>query len=355
MSTRAQILAEIAAQFPDNTTGLITPAKLRQVVEDVTNSCLVSETDAGTAGRAVLQAGTPAQVRAAAGLGGSYTVAQLAAFSEAERPALAFCTNCLTTSGVGSLVYWSGTAWFTCADGFVATTDPLEYFRGVRASGAQFFNVYCKGNRLSSLPFGPATTTSGGGTNSSHGNGEATVVSLAASGGQVFVGNADLLRLAGGATIPATTSAYLAEDVFFSRDSVVDDDYRYCIGFRANPNAATTIASDEVLFVLDRANALAIGNTGNSKNWLTLTRAASTNTLTVTAVPPGLTLAERQTIEMLYTAGSVKFYIAGVLVAEHTTNIPSSAITGASFAFVKTSGSTAVSGYRFCPYVSTRS
>ena len=63
MSTRAQILAEIAAQFPDNITGLITPAKLRQVVEDVTNSCLVSETDAGTAGIAVLQAETTAQVR----------------------------------------------------------------------------------------------------------------------------------------------------------------------------------------------------------------------------------------------------------------------------------------------------
>ena len=38
MSTRAQILAEIAAQFPDNTSGAITPAKLRQVVEDITNS-----------------------------------------------------------------------------------------------------------------------------------------------------------------------------------------------------------------------------------------------------------------------------------------------------------------------------
>ena len=38
MSTRAQLLAEIAAQFPDNTSGLITPAKLRQVVEDIANS-----------------------------------------------------------------------------------------------------------------------------------------------------------------------------------------------------------------------------------------------------------------------------------------------------------------------------
>ena len=81
MSTRAQILAEIAAQFPDNTTGLITPAKLRQVVEDVTNSCLVSETDAGTAGIAVLQAETPAQGRTALGVGLAPTPAQRTALS----------------------------------------------------------------------------------------------------------------------------------------------------------------------------------------------------------------------------------------------------------------------------------
>ena len=47
MSTRAQILAEIAAQFPDNTSGLITPAKLRQVVEDIANS-YNNSTDEGT-------------------------------------------------------------------------------------------------------------------------------------------------------------------------------------------------------------------------------------------------------------------------------------------------------------------
>ena len=51
MSTRAQILAEIAAQFPDNTTGLITPAKLRQVCEELANSSLVPETD-GKSGNA---------------------------------------------------------------------------------------------------------------------------------------------------------------------------------------------------------------------------------------------------------------------------------------------------------------
>jgi hypothetical protein len=80
MSTRAQILAEIAAQFPDNTTGLITPAKLRQVVEDVTNSCLVSDTDAGTAGKAVLVAETPAQGRTALGIAGDASNAMVAPY-----------------------------------------------------------------------------------------------------------------------------------------------------------------------------------------------------------------------------------------------------------------------------------
>lgn len=69
MSTRAELLASVAAQFPDNTTGLITPAKLRGVVADVIDSCLVSETDAGTAGKAVLVAETAAQGRTALKVG----------------------------------------------------------------------------------------------------------------------------------------------------------------------------------------------------------------------------------------------------------------------------------------------
>ena len=75
MSTRAQILAEIAAQFPDNTSGAITPAKLRQVTEDLANS-YNNSTDEGTPaasitdlaeGRAPLLTGTQAQARAAIG------------------------------------------------------------------------------------------------------------------------------------------------------------------------------------------------------------------------------------------------------------------------------------------------
>ena len=53
MSTRAQILAEIAAQFPDNTSGAITPAKLRQVTEDLANSCAVPAAGTGVIAAAI--------------------------------------------------------------------------------------------------------------------------------------------------------------------------------------------------------------------------------------------------------------------------------------------------------------
>ena len=136
MSTRAQILAEIAAQFPDNTTGLITPAKLRQVTEDLANSCAVPAagtgavaaadiTDAGTTGIAVLQAETQAQVRAAAGFGGTVTVAQLNAAGADARSAMYYCSDCLTVNGPGSLVAWCGrtSTWRTLDDCLLATTD----------------------------------------------------------------------------------------------------------------------------------------------------------------------------------------------------------------------------------------
>jgi len=45
MSTRATLIAEIAASFPDNTSGAITPAVLRTFLTDVVNSGLIPATD----------------------------------------------------------------------------------------------------------------------------------------------------------------------------------------------------------------------------------------------------------------------------------------------------------------------
>ena len=85
MSTRAQLLSEIAAQFPDNTTGAITPAKLRQVTEDIANSCAVPAAGTGTItaaditdlaeGREPLLTGTQAEAREAIGFDGTVAAA----------------------------------------------------------------------------------------------------------------------------------------------------------------------------------------------------------------------------------------------------------------------------------------
>ena len=135
MSTRAQILAEIAAQFPDNTTGLITPAKLRQVTEDLANSCAVPTAGTGAvaaaditdlaSGRGPLLTGTQAEARAAIGFGGTVTVAQLNAAGADARSALYYCSDCLTVNGPGSLVAWCGRTltWRTLDDCLLATTD----------------------------------------------------------------------------------------------------------------------------------------------------------------------------------------------------------------------------------------
>lgn len=82
-------------------------------------------TDAGTAGKAVLTAGTQAQVRAAAGFGGTVTVAQLNAAGADARSAMYYCSDCLTVNGPGSLVAWCGrtSTWRTLDDCLLATTD----------------------------------------------------------------------------------------------------------------------------------------------------------------------------------------------------------------------------------------
>lgn len=84
-----------------------------------------SITDAGTAGIAVLQAETQAQVRAAAGFGGTVTVAQLNAAGADARSAMYYCSDCLTVNGPGSLVAWCGrtSTWRTLDDCLLATTD----------------------------------------------------------------------------------------------------------------------------------------------------------------------------------------------------------------------------------------
>ena len=67
-------------------------------------------------------------MRAAAGFGGTVTVAQLNAAGADARSAMYYCSDCLTVNGPGSLVAWCGrtSTWRTLDDCLLATTSFAE-------------------------------------------------------------------------------------------------------------------------------------------------------------------------------------------------------------------------------------
>jgi hypothetical protein len=83
-------------------------------------------------------------------------------------------------------------------------------------------------------------------------------------------------------------------------------------------SAGTSFGTDSVFFVF---------NPATNANWQCVTRKTSTNTTTTTGVAGGTTW-KRLCIWIHPTnpAGEVRFYIDNVLVATHTTNIPTTAV-----------------------------
>ena len=145
MSTRAQILAEIAAQFPDNTTGLITPAKLRQVCEDLANSSTIPETD-GTIAAAVsahnvatAHGGVGRGITALSDISAAGNVAATLIAGDSSR---VFTANVAAGSGAYTAVIYLPSDNATAASvatvvlTLAATTNPTVELRSLTASGA---------------------------------------------------------------------------------------------------------------------------------------------------------------------------------------------------------------------------
>ena len=263
-----------------------------------------------------------AAVAGAYGAAPVFTTAQLNALTAGNRPPIAYCSDCLVPEGVGSPVVWSGTKWVCAGSGLAVTTDILTYFRAVRDAGKDVFSPAGVCFRQNPYPYGNAIASSGAGvtatvdfdsdcmTWSTGSTNTGSVADAALASRANFGPNPTQRRLAYG---------YIAEGVFIPTASTAVEEFSYRRGFTQGGPA---LAIHEACLMLDRGNALATGNTGNSENWLCLTRKDSVNTLTVTAIPAASTLATRQQIEVLLSPGSCAFYINGVLVTTHTDNVP---------------------------------
>jgi hypothetical protein len=128
--------------------------------------------------------------------------------------------------------------------------------------------------------------------------------------------------------------AFGAQSMFFDARSyvtalsTVGQEYVASVGFGDQVDA--TRYTEGIYFEYDR---LVDGDF-----WTCKTTSASTTTKTVTAVAP--TAAAYQTLSVAYYGGSVKFYIGGVLVATHTTNL-TTALVSPKMRMIKTAGVTA--------------
>jgi hypothetical protein len=96
-----------------------------------------------------------------------------------------------------------------------------------------------------------------------------------------------------------------------------------------------------IFFLYDEGGVLGYGVNPPSPNWKCLTISTPTRTFTTTSVPVTASAWVKLRIEINASATSVEFYIDDVLVATHTTNIPStSTALSISNAIFKTIGTT---------------
>lgn len=102
-------------------------------------------------------------------------------------------------------------------------------------------------------------------------------------------------------------------DVDFQALSTSSEEYVYELGFQ-DSWAFGGVGGEAIYFLYDRA-------TNTDGEWRAITRSSSTNTTTDTAV--AVTTAVQKMRIQINNSSSVMFFINDVLVATHTTNIPS--------------------------------
>lgn len=255
----------------------------------------------------------------------SKTAEELNAYTNDNRPtADMYCSDCLALNGVGSETYFDRqtSVWRQKGTGLLVTTDVLTFFRSLATSGRDVFADKVVFHQQSSAPFGQAATFANGGSVRQNYDGRSVYWSTGTSSAIATVADAayNSVLCFGPVGRLAMAAAYVCEDVWFSNLSDATEEYSYRRGF-LNP-AAATLGPNEAGLLYDRGNALGLGNTGNSPNWITYTRAGTVNTIGVTNVIPATAIANRQRIEVLLTLGKCRFFIAGTELPELTTNVP---------------------------------
>ena len=281
-----------------------------------------SITDAGTSGIAVLQSETQAQVRAAAGFGGTVTVAELNAAGADARSAMYYCSDCLTVNGPGSLVAWCGrtSTWRTLDDCLLATTVVEDWV-----------NDFIKNSNSSELVGSKAAlfcrTSAGAGADQLSGSGGSWRQYPSASAQRYSI-------MALTNTAAANYARFYSQGIAFAQSpqakpmvfsgvrgltlGSIGTGFSVRLGIGSAPNASLSASENSIVY--DKGNVLGGLNAGVASEWLGCIRSGSVNLAGSGSLGVGPTVDTEEDLCVIRNGDSVSIYRNGVAVGSGTAN-----------------------------------
>jgi hypothetical protein len=301
---KAQLAADLAASLADNTSGAITPAVLRSRLGDFVDSLAI----------------TPQ----------TYTVATLPTGAQAAAERIAYCSDCITLNGPGSVVFWDAIEgiWRTM-ERAQASTDHLTFWRSclavglVARGGKGISQSIMNGQGINALSMGAGLTAAmGAGLHMLH-------TSTSATGGSET-------RTEGIPARASLASAYGRAKIYVENLSTAVEEFSVRVEFGGTGSA---FGGDSYMLVCDRGNTT---GSGNAHKMVGLARSASVNTVAGSSsldIATGPSTATE--CEILILPDRVRFYVNGMQIgSDITTGMPSGGTFHFHTVILKSAGTT---------------
>lgn len=282
------------------------------------------------------------------------TVANLPTPAAGRFPSV-YCSDVITSRGIGGLVQWNGSSWVT-TEGVKATADiptfiyPNTYSSGLRCdtplSAIIFRRSYFPNDRRT------LTYSGSGATVVQYAGDSANGFFCALQTGTTTTGYAGSL----GAYIPAITAGmyYGQGAVFNPADAPTLTDSYWVLACGASGNNGYSFPTTGYGFLFDTfTNTIPYrtvptgATTAWTNNWLCFTANSSSYTFTDSGFP--VTPSTFHRLWITHTNGAVTFYTNGVRAVTHTSNVPTTGLWTEFSLIKKTTGTTSRLTYEALP------
>ncbi len=258
-----------------------------------------------------------------------------------------YCTDVLTSRGIGDLVFDDGANWWT-SEKVIAATDMVSYIGNLWQAGKSFSSPI----NLCAITFDWANTSStftgtsqtGGGsanfasgTSSYYGNSVAGATGTSSGGKSSMYGNSIAYTQA--SFTNGTAAAQGCVCAINYQNSPTDKAY-VLYGFQSTYDY--TVPTTGACFVYDPANTLAFGVAGGAatNHWFAVTFNNSGTNITDTGLTTSTQVSAPDRLLVVLDSTGARYYTNGVLAASHSTYLPAGSIYLRKYILSKNAGST---------------